>query len=87
MIKYLLLALMLSSCAPKVVERIVKTPVDVERIVEKTCEVEAPKMISVPKPTSSNRLILTNQCIAENQAYKQYLNELNAAISKCIKFK
>lgn len=87
MIKYIILAMMLTSCAPKIVEKVVKVPVEVQVVVEKTCEVEAPKMISIAPPTSSNRLVLTNQCIAENQAYKQYVKELNAVISKCIKFK
>lgn len=78
---------MLSACAPRIVEKTVYTPVEVEKVIEKSCEVDAPKMISVAPPTSNNPLVLTNQCIAENQAYKQYLKELNAAISKCIKFK
>lgn len=80
----IMLALSLTACG-RTVTKIVKEPVEVKTIVHEQCTVKKIAKIETAQPTA-NILSLGNACIAKNKAYEQYLEELEAAASKCIKF-
>lgn len=84
--KYLWIVLLLVGCEANRVRPPVFEKHDVIMPVAVTCEVKRPEKLELQPIVSDNILIQGNYIISENILLKQYIKEIEAIISKCIKF-